>query len=166
MAAPLGNQFWKMRSKHGRDRIFTEPETMLQACYEYFKYQSEQFFLKKEPIKGGEFTGQIIDVPAITPFSFPRLCSFLHVHSHYFNEFEESLDIKNNNIHKDFSDVIIHVREIINSQQYEGAAVGAFPANLVSRTIGLADKVNSEITGKDGGPIAHKIEQITGINVE
>lgn len=98
MGAPEGNQFWKMRSKHGRGRIFTEPEIMLQACYEYFKYQSEKMFLKKEAVKGGEFTGQIIDVPTITPFSFAMMCSYLHVHSKYFNEFEKALKPKDSPI--------------------------------------------------------------------
>jgi len=166
MGAPIGNQFWKMRSKHGRDKIFTDPAVMLDACYDYFRYQSEKFHNKKEAVKGGEFTGQIIDVPTITPFSFRLMCSYLHVHSHYFNEFEKALNPKENAIDKDFSDVIIHVREIIEEQQFEGAAVGAFSTNLIARRLGMADKVNSEVTGKDGGAIKHQVEQITGIIVE
>ena len=30
MAAPKNNSFWKMRSKHGRDKIFKTPEIMLE----------------------------------------------------------------------------------------------------------------------------------------
>lgn len=26
MAAPKGNQFWMLRSKHGRDKLFATPE--------------------------------------------------------------------------------------------------------------------------------------------
>lgn len=147
MGAPIGNQFWRMRSKHGRDKIFANPETMLEACYEYFKYQTEErLWLKKEAVKGGEFTGQIIDVPTATPFSFRLLCSFLHVNSQYFNEFEKTLTPKENKIHKDFSEVITHIREVIEEQQLEGATVGAFNANIVARRLGLADKMNNDIT--------------------
>ncbi len=38
MAAPLGNQFWKLRSKHGRDKIFADPETMWEAACDYFQW--------------------------------------------------------------------------------------------------------------------------------
>lgn len=155
MAAPLGNQFWKMRSKHGRDRIFTEPNIMLEACYDYFRYQSEKMHNKKEAVKGGEFTGQIIDVPTITPFSFRLMCSYLHVHSLYFNEFEKALKPNESEIDKDFSNVITHVREIIEEQQFEGAAVGAFSTNLIARRLGMADKVNSEVSGPGGKAIEH-----------
>ena len=36
MAAPVGNQFWKARSSHGRKPIFESPEKLLEACAEYF----------------------------------------------------------------------------------------------------------------------------------
>ena len=29
MAAPVGNQFWKLRSKHGRDKLFTQVSQVL-----------------------------------------------------------------------------------------------------------------------------------------
>lgn len=28
MAAPKGNQFWMLRSKHGRDKLFATPEAL------------------------------------------------------------------------------------------------------------------------------------------
>lgn len=28
MGAPKGNQFWKLRSKHGRDKLFSSPEIL------------------------------------------------------------------------------------------------------------------------------------------
>ena len=38
MGAPKGNQFWKLRSKHGRDKLFTTPELLWQAACEYFEW--------------------------------------------------------------------------------------------------------------------------------
>ena len=32
MAANLGNQFWKNRSKHGRDKLFATPDLLWQAA--------------------------------------------------------------------------------------------------------------------------------------
>ena len=36
MAASKNNQFWKLRSKHGRDTLFSSPELLWSAAYEYF----------------------------------------------------------------------------------------------------------------------------------
>jgi hypothetical protein len=146
-AAPAGNNFWEKRSQHGRKKIFTDPETMLKACYEYFTYQTnDRIWLKKEAVKGGEFTGQIIDVPTATPFSIEGLCLFLDVNTKYFNHFESALKPKENKIDEDFSNVITRVRDIIATQQLEGATVGAFNANIVARRLGLADKMNNDIS--------------------
>lgn len=166
MGAPIGNQFWKMRSKHGRDRIFEDPNTLLEASYEYFRFQSERAWLKKEAVKGGEFTGQIIDVPIASPFSIEGLCLFLHVHSKWLIEFEKGLKPENSEIDKDFSNIITHIREIIYLQKSEGAIVGAYNASIIAKQLGLTEKVSAEITGKDGGPIKSETKVITGIRVE
>ena len=36
MAASKNNQFWKLRSKHGRDTLFSSPELLWSVAYEYF----------------------------------------------------------------------------------------------------------------------------------
>ena len=37
MAAPKGNRFWEVRSKHGRDKILKTPEIMWEAAKQYFE---------------------------------------------------------------------------------------------------------------------------------
>ena len=41
MAAPKGNQFWMLRSKHGRDKLFATPEALWEAACEYFQWCDE-----------------------------------------------------------------------------------------------------------------------------
>ena len=58
MAAPNGNEFWKLRSKHGRDKIFKTPDNLWEACQDYFKQIAaitlgEQNWVGKD---GGEVT--------------------------------------------------------------------------------------------------------------
>lgn len=36
MSAPKGNQFWKLRNKHGRSKRFASPEQLWEAACEYF----------------------------------------------------------------------------------------------------------------------------------
>lgn len=153
MGAPAGNQFWKMRSKHGRDRIFTEPNILLDAAYEYFKYQSDRAWLKKEAVKGGEFTGQIIDVPIASPFSLEGLCLFLGVHTKYLIEFEKGLKPNDVEIDKDFSNIVTHIREVIYLQKSEGAIVGAYNASIIAKQLGLTEKISNEISGPGGKAI-------------
>ena len=38
MAAPEGNQFWKLRGKHGRDRIIKDPVALEENANEYFQH--------------------------------------------------------------------------------------------------------------------------------
>ena len=37
----IGNQFWKFRSKHGRDKLFATPELLWDAACEYFDWMDE-----------------------------------------------------------------------------------------------------------------------------
>lgn len=41
---------------------------------------------------------------------------------------------------EDFLHVIARVEETIETQQFEGACVGAFNANIIARKLGLSDK--------------------------
>jgi hypothetical protein len=142
-----GNQFWKMRSKHGRDRIFKDPQTMLKACYEYFEYQSQQKWEKTDVIRGGENAGQQISHTVTTPFTIEGLCIFLDVNTVYFNHFENALNPDKSEIDNDFSKVITHVKEVIRKQKMEGASVGAFNANIIARDLGLTDKQEHDHKG-------------------
>ena len=36
-----GNKFWLARSSHGRNPIFSDPEQLRNACYEYFEWVEE-----------------------------------------------------------------------------------------------------------------------------
>lgn len=68
--------------------------------------------------------------------------------------------------HEDFSVVITRIENVIRTQQLEGAIVGAFNPNIVSRIIGLSDKqkvthtINSkEFKGFDFLPYTPKADE-------
>ena len=90
MAAPKGNQFWKLRSKHGRDKIFATPNDLLMAAYEYFDWNAKIPWYKKELLKSGDRAGELVDVPVERPLSERGLCSFIGVNTLYLNQFEKS----------------------------------------------------------------------------
>lgn len=143
----IGNEFWKARSKHGRDKIFGDSQTMLEAAYEYFQWNQENAWHKNEAIKSGDRCGDLIEVPTERPLTIYGLTQFWGVSKNYLEQFEKALPEGE----KDFSGVIEFIRDVIYRQKFEGAVVGAFNANIISRELGLADR--SEHTGKDGSPL-------------
>jgi hypothetical protein len=146
MAAPKGNQFWKLRSKHGRDKLFKTPKLMLEAAYEYFKWCDENPLIeidfmnsKSGPVK--------IEKPKMRAYTMHGLCIYLDVNTIYFNRFEEERSKEETREALDFCKVITHVKEIIYNQKFSGAAAGFLNANIIARDLGLKD--HSDITSND-----------------
>jgi len=48
MAATKGNQWWKLRAKHGRDKIFKTPALLWEACVEYFEATDKRKWIQKD----------------------------------------------------------------------------------------------------------------------
>jgi hypothetical protein len=145
MAAPKGNKFWELRSKHGRDKIFTTPDIMLKACYEYFAW------CEKNPLIEVDYRGSNppvkVKLPKMRAFTIDGLTCFIHVNEDYFNDFEKGIKDKNDEISKDFSRVITHVRGIIRNQKFVGAAAGFLNPNIIARDLGLTDKIDTKHSG-------------------
>jgi len=139
MAAEKGNQWWRLRSKHGREAIFTDPDKLLEACYEYFEATSNRKWKKKDWVGKDAYE---VTRETDTPYTLTGLCIFLDVNTQYFSDFKLSDTYKNN---KDFSLVISHVEQIIETQQLEGAMVGTFNHNIVARKLGLIDKQENSL---------------------
>ena len=147
MAAPKGNQFWKLRSSHGRDYLFKNPDDLWLAATEYFNWCDAHPWFKVEVLKGGDRAGEKVKVPNARPYTLSGLCVYLDASENYWHSFKKNVDLS-----KDFLLIVSRVEEIINTQQFEGASVGAFNANIIARKQGLAEK--SEHTGKDGAPLS------------
>lgn len=152
MAAPKGNEFWKLRSKHGRDKLFATPEMMWEAACEYFQWCQDNPLKKSEAktVNIGDYQSriEIIELPVLRPFTIEGVCHFMDVNVGYFNDFEEGL--KSNKALsleecKDFSFVITRIRETIKHQKFEGAAAGFFNANIIARDLGLVDKKEQNV---------------------
>lgn len=153
MAAPTGNQFWKLRSKHGRDRLFESAEMLWEAACEYFNWCDAHPWWKNEAIKSGDSAGKIIKVPTARPYTTQGLCLYLDCNVVYFNQFEKALDGREDEASKDFSKIASRIRETIYMQKFEGAAVGAFNSNLIARELGIAERTEARHVDKNGDDI-------------
>ena len=158
MSAPKGNQFWKLRSKHGRGKLFATPELLWEAACEYFAYcDKNPWKVVKDKTKGKNKEKE--ESPTQCPYTLTGLMAYLDVSKSFWNDFKKGG-------HEDFSVVITRIENIIESQQLEGAIVGAFNPNIVSRIIGLSDKqkvihtINSkEFKGFDFLPYTPKADE-------
>lgn len=137
MAAPKGNKFWQRRSKHGRNKLFATPELLYEAACEYFMWCDRNPWRKNEAIKSGDNAGKLIKVPTQRPYTLSGLCLYLGVNQGYFYDFKKTCG-------KDFSDIVTRIEEIIETQQFEGAIVGAFNPNIIARKLGLSEKTESQ----------------------
>ena len=139
MTAPKGNQFWKARSKHGRNPIFAKPADLWKTAEQYFDW------VEANPIKTTFYRGKVFENPVEIPRPMTEsgLCIFLDIDETTWREY------KNND---DFSTITTRVASIIRTHKFEGAAVELFNPSIIARDLGLTDK--KEVTGPDGGPLA------------
>lgn len=128
MAAPAGNQFWKQRATHGRDLIFSSPTILWEAACEYFEATDNRKWKKQDWVgKDAHYVERETD----TPYTMTGLYIFLDiVHTTW----------SNYKANEDFLAIITRIEQIIYTQKFEGAAVGAYNANIIARDLGLADK--------------------------
>ncbi len=139
MSAEIGNQYWKKRSKHGRDAIIQDVETLEKASDEYFQWCHDNPIMELDyKIAGGEIVPVSIPHPrAFKKEEFARFCGL--------SEWRLITDLRKKG--KDFSQVITHIEKSIADQKYDYAVVGMFNSNIVARDLGLKDEVKQEITG-------------------
>mgnify|MGYP003661936888 CR=1 FL=1 len=156
MAAPQGNQFWKARSTHGRGRIFKTPNTMQNAAFEYFDW------VHNNPLeKAIVYQGVISDdtEKLMRAMTIKGLCIYWGVNTFYLNDFIGNLDL-DKKLDKDFSQVVNTIKEIIETQKFEGASAGLLNPNIIARDLGLTDK--KELSGSVENPLTMVIQEISG----
>lgn len=143
MAAPKGNQFWKARTKHGRDRLFADAEALKEACCEYFQWVEDNPLWE---YKVAQFQGAPVsmEVPKMRAMTITGLCLFLDIDENTWRDWRTK---------EDFSRVTSWADKVIYDQKFLGAAADLLNANIIARDLGLKDASKSEISGPDGAPV-------------
>jgi len=148
----FGNQFWKLRTKHGKDKIFGGDGSTLwaEACA-YFDWCDRHPWERVELVKY-QGIAEEADVPLGRPYTMDGLTVYLGVSSSYFrtakSALKEKMEAKRATPDElELLSVIECIEQTVRTQQVEGAAVGVFNANLISRINGIADNVNQNTTG-------------------
>lgn len=133
MAATKNNQWWKLRSKHGRDKTFESPDRLWESCVEYFEKTDERKWYKTEFKTESGILKECL-IPTQTPYTLTGLCIFLDIDENTWQRYRKDES------YKDFWAVVKQVDNIIYTQKFEGATVGVFNANIIARDLGLSEK--------------------------
>ena len=130
MAAPKGNKFWMLRSKHGRDKLFSTPELLWEAACEYFQWCDEnpwttrKAIQKNVPVRVKKGKRTITEVqqqteqqvsPVSRPYSLMGFCIYVGASTRWWSNFREDCVSKNE---EDFLQVIARVEETIKNRPY------------------------------------------------
>lgn len=146
----LGNQWYLLRSKHGRDKLFASPEMMWQAALEYFEWCELNPDKKAELVKY-EGYAQEVEVSIRRPYTIYDVCRYLDCNTEYFVHFKRAIqakpDAQRTKEDRDFCQVIGAIEESIKAQQIRGAMNGFFNSNLVARLNNIADR--QDVTSGD-----------------
>lgn len=125
-----GNQYWKLRSKHGRSCIYESVDELWKACCAYFEW------VEKNPLLEQKVFSNQGDVTFTTVTKMRAMTlKGLYLHIGLSNDTWANYRQKD-----DFLDIITLVENIIYEQKFTGAAADLLNANIISRELGLADK--------------------------
>ena len=132
-----GNKFWLARSSHGRNPIFSDPEQLRNACYEYFEWIEENpLYEEKIFHSSGMITKDT--VTKMRAMTISGLCLFLDICENTWANYKKQ---------PDFLSITLEVEKVIYNQKFTGAAADLLNPNIIARELGLSDKVQNEHTG-------------------
>jgi hypothetical protein len=140
MAAPKGNNFYKLRTKIGRELLFASPEALWEAAQEYFNH------CDSNPIIVVDWVGKDaikIERKLKRPYLIQGFAYYLDVSESWWRNFKRAKAID-----EGFLTVIARIENRMSDDKISGAAVGIYKENIVSRIEGLADKKDHTIGEK------------------
>ena len=145
MAAPVGNEFWKLVAQEGRPPLYDDPVDLLEAARGYFEWVTENP-LKEEKIfapsihSGGEVTRT--EIAKMRAMTIGGLCIHIGMTDETWRQYRGK---------EEFSGIVAYIDQVIRTQKLEGAAADLLNANIIARDLGLKDA--RELSGPGGGPV-------------
>lgn len=146
----IGNQFWKLRTTIGRDKLFGDSDTLMREAQAYFSWCDRNPLHRIELSKYQGGASQI-EVPLGRPYTMDGLTLYLGVAASYFRSAKGNIRMKIEANRATETEVELlatmeRIEQICRDQNVAGAAVGIFKESLVARIHGIADKVETHNT--------------------
>ncbi len=132
MAAPKGNQYWKLAKNPGKSSKIKSPEELRQKANAYFEWCASN------PVQNRSKTnkqGSYLEITRpFTKIGVALYCGYC--------SWESLSNLKNQG--EDFEHLIKQIESIIYDQKYTYAAVGVFQQNIIARELGLMEKAENQ----------------------
>jgi len=141
--APQGfpvSRFWEARTTVGRNKLFSTPSVLEEACLEYFHWNADNPLHEMKPFA---YQGEVVQapVPKIRAMTLSGLCTFLGISRQVWYDYKEH----DGGV---FLDIIGMVEQVMYEQKFTGAAADMLNANIIARDLGLTDKKDITSAGK------------------
>lgn len=133
----------------GAPKKIETPEKMWSLFCDYAAEVDENPAEKAEVIKSGDMAGMQIGVDVARPYTWSGFEAFLAQHQICATVKEYKQNRTGN--YENFSHVMLAIDKIIETQNYEGAAMRFFDPNLTARRLGLAEKQEVNANVHDDG---------------
>lgn len=135
MAAPKGNQYWKLAHDWRKPKKY-KPEELLIKAQEYAEW------IEKNPLKELKVfgTGVKIEVPKMRAMTIQGFTLFCNMSLQTWYEYENQ---------KAYSEIIARIKALFFAQKFEGAAAEFLNPNIIARELGLAEKQDHTIIPVD-----------------
>lgn len=129
---------------------------MWEAAEEYFQWVEDNPLWEN---KATHFQGVPLDLPnaKMRAMTIEGLCLFLDIGTSTWYEYCQN---------EDFTDITSKIDNVIRSQKFAGAAADLLNANIIARDLGLKDASRSEVSGPNGGPIAHSLFEFVPVSAK
>lgn len=131
MAAPIGNQYWKLAKNFKKPKSY-QPEELIDKAIEYAKWCDENPLQEEKAFANGT-TKVVSKMRVMTIQGFRVYAGIVRATFYNYEKQEEYLDI------------ITRIRDIFESQSKEGAAGGLLDTNIIARLLGLAEKKSIDL---------------------
>jgi hypothetical protein len=140
MAAPKGNQYWKLAHNWRKPKKYT-PDELLQNAFEYMKWceNNPLYEMKAFASQGNVIKAKLPKMRAMTTQGFCFFCNMMPA-TFYGYEKDEG-----------YVNTITRIREMFYTQKIEGASADLLNPNIIARELKLTDR--QEITTKTEQPL-------------
>lgn len=126
----IGNKFWKLRSKHGADPKFSDPDKLRLACEDYFDWVIDNPLTEE---KVGFYEGDPCrtDISIMRAMTIEALSVFIGIKPSTWFHWRKNRE--------DLSDIIAWADSVMRSYNIEGASGNMLNHNIIARYHGLND---------------------------
>lgn len=143
-----GNEIWKLNKNRAAQLphlTFPTPEDLWASACEYFQWATDHPLIEcKVANSAGEPI--IIEIPKLRAMTLVEMRVYIGIAQSTWHLYSTR---------PEFSDVCQLIADIIYAQKFTGAAAELFNATIIARDLGLREKQDTELTGRDGAPLDH-----------